>query len=131
MPKNCCRIGRTPLLTQGRRKGSPCIDHNAHLSWVAHEPRNPARGATIAGMGQFADLVTKTADELGLAEIVSATESDKAPSVVVTISYPQKRPVRTELSLDLFLDPELKQLKLLLMDLAARAMKGPDVGAKE
>jgi hypothetical protein len=82
-------------------------------------------------MGQFADLVTKTADELGLAEIVSATESDKAPSVVVTISYPQKRPVRTELSLDLFLDPELKQLKLLLMDLAARAMKGPDVGAKE
>lgn len=83
-------------------------------------------------MGQFSDLVMKAANELGIGERVSVTEFPESLDPLATISYSPRRQVRCKIPSPCFLEPDLKQVKILLADLAKKAREfAAHTGRKE
>jgi hypothetical protein len=72
-------------------------------------------------MGQFSDLVMKVANELGIGDHVSVTEFPETLDPLATISYSPKQQVRCRIPSRCFLEPDLKQVKILLAELARKA----------
>ncbi|HYM10138.1 MAG TPA: hypothetical protein VEU62_05385 [Bryobacterales bacterium] len=68
------------------------------------------------------DLVMRAANELGLGEHVFVREFPETPDPLVTVSYPP-RAVQSRIPAYYFMDGDLRQVKVILNDLARMAQQ--------